>query len=233
MKIIIFYGLKRSGNHFVLSTIMQHYKNIVHINNLNKLNYKIFIKNKDVEITVREKDQWLSGVKGADCVILSLENRTINETEIHKFITNEEDVNVVLLLRNPYNQLSSAWKVYNKDAEKVTSHLKLWPSYARYFLNENNNYDFINIRILYDKFCENEEYVKKVFEKLGINEVQFDKDLTIHYQKSSFKNGNQARKCYGSLEDCIFHDDPNFLQLFDTNDRKNRFKGLWKKVLNL
>ena len=232
MKIIIFYGLKRSGNHFILSSIMQHFKNSVHINNLFYFNYKNFVKYKQISITKREKDHSLSGIKGADCVILSLENRKINEKEIKQFIKNERDVNVVLLLRNPYNQLSSAWKVYNKDVKKITSHLKFWPIYARHFINENRNYDFIDVRILYDKFCTDEHYVKKVFEQLNIHNIEFNKESAITYQKSSFNEQNHSRKCYGTLNDCIFHDDPNFLALFDVNDRKKRFKSLWKKVLN-
>ena len=158
-------------------------KIVLHINNLFYLNYKNFVKYKQISITKREKDHSLSGIKNADCVILSLENRNINEKEIKQFIKNERDVNVVLLLRNPYNQLSSAWKVYNKDVEKITSHLKFWPIYARHFIDENRNYDFIDVRILYDKFCTDEHYVKKVFEQLNIHNIEFNKESAIYISK--------------------------------------------------
>lgn len=52
MKTILLFGLKKSGNHFIISTILQQYSNYVHINNT-VLSYEKYIKFKNIE---KDKD---------------------------------------------------------------------------------------------------------------------------------------------------------------------------------
>ena len=47
MKTIILYGLRRSGNHFLISTILQQFSNYVHMNNMN-LSYNNYIKYRNI-----------------------------------------------------------------------------------------------------------------------------------------------------------------------------------------
>ena len=48
MKTIIVYGLRRSGNHFLISIILQQFSNYVHINNTD-LSYDKYVKYKNIK----------------------------------------------------------------------------------------------------------------------------------------------------------------------------------------
>jgi hypothetical protein len=47
MKTIIVYGLRRSGNHFLISSILQQFTNYVHLNDIN-ISFNEYIKYKNI-----------------------------------------------------------------------------------------------------------------------------------------------------------------------------------------
>jgi hypothetical protein len=85
MKTIILYGLRRSGNHFLISTLLQQFSNYVHINDLSSLSYDNYIKWKNIEKTKECIDNVWTGFKDVECVVISLENKTINNNELDNF----------------------------------------------------------------------------------------------------------------------------------------------------
>lgn len=223
MKTILLYGLRRSGNHFIISAIMQHYKNYVHINDT-ILSYDEYNKYKNIYKTVNSIDSEYTGFKGVDCVIISMENKIINYQEIEKF-KNEMNIFTLILLRNPYCHLSSAWRIYNKNEILIANLINLWQLYAKEFINNNNNN---LIKILYDEFVINNEYVTSIFNKLGINKISFDKNHYITYQESSFVNPEYSKKIYQNLDECVYGKDIDFIKLFE----KKEIDELWNKVLS-
>ena len=60
MKTIILYGLRRSGNHFLISTILQQFSNYVHINDTD-LSYNKYI---DIKILKKIKKRLI--INGQD-----------------------------------------------------------------------------------------------------------------------------------------------------------------------
>ena len=81
MKTIIIYGLRRSGNHYLISTILQQFTNYVHINDT-ILSYEKYNTYKEIEKTVNQIDNDWTGFKDVECVIISIENQLIKK-KIH------------------------------------------------------------------------------------------------------------------------------------------------------
>ena len=73
MKTIILYGLRRSGNHYLISTIMQQFNNVIHINDVD-LRFDTYNHFKNIKISKRRIDNEWTGFKDAECVIISMEN---------------------------------------------------------------------------------------------------------------------------------------------------------------
>jgi hypothetical protein len=218
MIIILFFGIRRSGNHFVISQIINNFKNIVHMNDV-ELSYTEYNIYKNIEITQNRIDCKYTGFKNAECIIISMENKIINFNELQKF-NSEKNVYPIILLRNPYNMAASAWKVYKKNIYLTKEIIDLWILYANIFI-ENNNL----IKILYDEFNVNENYAYNILNIIIKNPI-IDKNIKITHQISSF-NDNNSQKSYGNIEDCIYYNDPDFIQLF--NDI-NIIKNIWNKI---
>ena len=138
MKTIIIYGLRRSGNHYLISTILQQFTNYVHINDT-VLSYDKYQKYKDIEKTVTHIDKDWTGFKNVECVIISIENQLINNYDIDKF-HNIPNSYTLMLLRCPYSHFSSIWKVYDKDKPLLIHLIKLWKLYAEEFKNPTSKH---------------------------------------------------------------------------------------------
>ena len=223
MKIVILFGLKRSGNHYLLSNIIQNYDNHVHLNDTD-LSYSKFNSFRDIEVTNRRIDRKYTGFKGVDCVILSCEDK-INFGEVTKFLTNkseEDEVYPILLIRNPYNNMSSLKKKF-PNMKVMQSKIRLWQIYAKFFISDESN-EFI--KIVYDHFCTDPKYFKDKLDKLNINVDNIDKSVEINYQQSSFQNESQSRRYYGNLITCVYANDKSFVKLFDKTD----IEELWDKI---
>ena len=218
MIIILFFGIRRSGNHFVISQIINNFKNIVHMNDV-ELSYTEYNIYKNIEITQPSIDLKYTGFKNAECVIISMENKIIDFNELQKF-NSEKNVYSIILLRNPYNMAASSWKRYNKNIHCTKEMIDLWILYANIFIENNNLF-----KILYDEFNVNENYAYNILNIIIKNPI-IDKNIKITHQFSSF-NDNNSQNSYGNIEDCIYYNDPDFIQLF--NDI-NIIKNIWNKI---
>lgn len=224
MKIILLYGLRRSGNHFLISTILQQFQTWVHINDVG-LSYDDYIIYKNTPKTLGRIDREYTGFKGVDCVLISMEDKQIEYEELAKFST-EEDVHSIMLLRNPYNNAASLWQMTRKCPEYTSNCISLWKIYASQYLSDTP----IHLKVLYDKFATDENYVTECLSRLGIQNTTIDNTITHPFQRSSFKDETLSKKCYGGLADCNFKNDPAFLELFD-NETIQDIDKLWNQVL--
>jgi len=221
MKTIIIYGLRRSGNHFLISTILNKFNNHVHLNDV-ILSYDLYQINKDKEITINYSDNKWKGFKGTDCLIISMEDKEIDFNELEKF-NNIEDCHKILLLRSPYTNFSSLWKVSKKKKKKkIPELIILWEKYANYFIEDNNF-----VKVLYDELATNNKYKNNILKKMNINTKDVNNYIS-KYQKSSFNNEKTSHQVYKNLNNCIFCKDLEFCELF--KDRK--INTLWKKIKN-
>jgi len=221
MKTIILFGLRRSGNHFVISTILQQYSNYVHINDT-ILSLDKFIQYGKIKANRKRVDSKWTGFKGVECVVISMENKMINFEEIKKF-NKIPDCYLVILLRCPYDHLSSVWKVYNKNENETIKIIKLWKMYSRIFYG-NNNF----IKILYDKYSSNKKYLIDILQnQMKIKIKSLNMNGFAKWGNSSFRNKENSKRIYGKLETCVCKNEPKFIKLL--NDKE--IKKLWLVVL--
>lgn len=220
MKTIIVHGLRRSGNHFLISIILQQFSHYVHINDTD-LSYDKYVKYKNIEKTKERNDERWTGFKDVECVVISLENKTINNNELDKF-RKIDNCYFLILLRCPYCHFSSVWNVYNKNKNRLLEIIKLWKIYAEYFIH-NNGF----IKVLYDELSSKEKYKINLLKKLGIDNININENKEIMWQKSSFNSNSVNKKqVYKTLENCVFKDDENFLKLVKDKEIDN----LWDLV---
>ena len=221
MKTIILYGLRRSGNHFLISLILQQISNFVHINNNDDFSYENYIKWKNIEKTKDRIDHNWTGFKDVECVVISMENKTINNNELDNF-KKLDNCYFFILLRCPYCHFSSVWRAYLKNECKLLEIVKLWKIYAEFFIY-NNNSEFI--KVLYDELATNKKYIFNVIKKIGINNININKEKYIKHQTSSFII-NLSSQTYKTLNTCIYANDKEFLNI--VND--NKIENLWNLV---
>lgn len=176
MKAVYFFGLRRGGNHGVLKMFFNPDLDlkIVHMNDTRLLvdEYNEF---KNINITEHKIEGEYTGFKNSDYAIFSIENGRIKFKELDRLrsTNNPDDICVIALLRNPYNQLSSVWKVYNNNIGKTQTCIKMWIMYANVFLKAD---DRINKYILYDKFYTDKEYRDNIIDNLGLDSDSYNKN---------------------------------------------------------
>lgn len=226
MKTIILYGLRRSGNHFLISNILQHFDSVVHINNCQEFSFNNYQKFKSINITAHRSDRKFIGFKNAECVLISMENKIIDQNELDK-LKSVDDCHLMLLLRNPYNNLASAWKQYILNSkpnrakpEQVDQIHSLWIDYAYQYLTG----DMVNV--IYDSFTESEEYRREIITSLGIHIQDVNLNQKIKWQCSSYSDNAKKQKIWGTLKDSVYADDPEFIKLFETGEHEK----LWTQI---
>lgn len=224
MKTIILYGLRRSGNHFLLSLILQQFSNFVHINNNDDFSYENYIKWKNIEKTEDRVDHTWTGFKDVECVVISMENKTINNNELDNF-KKLDNYHFFILLRCPYCHFSSVWRAYLKNECKLLEIVKLWKIYADFFIY-NNNSEFI--KVLYDKLVTDKIYIFNIIKNIGVNNI--NTEHYIKHQSSSFGNG-MSRQTYKTLKTCIYANDKDFLNIVNDNEIENLWNLLKTKEL--
>ena len=228
MKTIVLYGLRRSGNHFVISNILNQFKNSVHINDCRNFSFDQYQKYKNIRITQHRTDNGFTGFHGCDCLIISIESAKIDYKELDKF-KNLGEFYPFLLLRNPYHNIASAWKEYTQNgkpktnlyAQRFNEVIQLWPYYAEEYLKNKIH------TILYDEYVNSLEYRNSVLEKLEIQSISTETPKKITFQKSSFADKSKVAKTYGGLKDSVFYGEPNFMNIFNDSS----FELLWDKIV--
>lgn len=225
LKTILLFGIRRSGNHFLLSTILQHFESdkknsCVHMNDVS-LSFKKYQHFKTKRVTRTRIDRGYTGFAGAKCVILSMENKPIDMAEIAKFKTHTPDCHVILLIRNPYDNLSSAWKIYFKMHSVMKKMVALWREYSAMYLDTSESTESF-VRVLYDNFVSSSHYREAVIQKLGITPIgenNLDLEKSITWQTSSFNSSDKAkgRRVFSTADTCNFCHVDRFRQLFNDN----------------
>lgn len=226
MRVIILYGLRRSGNHFLISLILQNYTNHVHINDINNMTYDNYLKYSNINVSQRYSDNHWIGFKGVDCVVLSVENQVIDPIQLETFRT-IPDISIVVLLRCPSSHFSSVWKVYNKGIDRLCEIVRLWDVYADYLLSLHD----VTIKVVYDELVTNDVYRnKRLKEIINKHPILDQSQKMIKYQHSSFANRKQQCMVYTDFTTCIFKDDLRFMSLIDHTAVHSKWLLVLKKM---
>lgn len=218
MKTIIIYGLRRSGNHFLISSIIQQQLNknkkskISHINDLNKLDYNKYLEHSKLEIEKDFNNGTFINFKGADLVILSLEDKIPDLEELKKFDENINDLYKFIIIRSPYTNLSSLFEISGKNINSIKdNYINKWiKNYKFYISNENNL-----IKVFYDKFTENLKYRQNILKNIGYENIIIDDTYIVNYQESSYKDKKKQKQTYKGLYNCSNSDNELFIKLIE------------------
>ena len=198
MKIIIWHGIRRNGNHGLIQLF------------LNSLNYRyIFCNNTILNYeeynSYNDENSRFKGYKNVKLLLLSIENKKINLDEIYKFNNFGNSNNIikkVIIIRNPYNMLASNYKYFNKNTIYLEEIIKLWIDYCKFILSEN---DFITI--FYDKFYNDDNYKEEIEKQLDIKFNYNFINKRENYSISSFMdtNTNEFNRYLHYIDDVEFN----------------------------
>ena len=181
MKTILLFGLRRSGNHFIISTILQQYNNYVHINDVD-LSFDKYNKFKNIEKDKERISRKWTGFKNVECVVISMENKVKDFDLLEKF-NSIDDCYPIVLLRCPYSNFSSVWKTYHEDKDRLIEIRDLWKLYAKKVIEKNNF-----VKIIYDKYTLDDEYILERLRSMNIEIKNINNNKYINNQKSVFKS---------------------------------------------
>lgn len=134
-----------------------------------------------------------------------MKNNKIDFKELEKF--NEiPNVYPIILITNPYNNLCSAWKVYNQNQDFAKAMKNLWIEYATLYLQDNDL-----IKVSYDRFYADEPYRISVLQAMSISYHTVKQETENHtkWGHSSFQDPSQQRGLNATLTNNPFCKDPN------------------------
>ena len=238
MKLIILIGLKRSGNHGITNLILKNQKNYLHLNDLTDFTYENFQNFSKKQSNIQTMDQKWCGFKNKDLLLISLENIELNAM-VNKICNFKEKKNIILLIRNPFNNLASAYKYFIE--KKIGNGLFLlqqmkilWKQYCQFILKNQSFYHWsastssTSTCILYDKFYSNLEYRKQIFKELEIEYKEEHLNEITGYGRSFFDlNAKNTDKQDIFNRWKYFKDDKYFIQ-YVLND--SELLRLWNSV---
>ncbi len=234
MKVILWWGLKRSGNHGILNLILKSTSPSMHLNDVS-LSYDHFkvIQNEPFVKNINPKlcnnngiDREYIGCLGSALTVLSMEDKMPNFADIKKFEKSQKTLFKCLIIRNPFDMLISIYKEFEQSHSKLMKSLNMWFEQVKNILN--NNYKMNGfILISYDKFYESEQYRQNIFTKLEINYDKIKKYLDVRkgHARSSWRNCgiNCDKKQY-------FSDDAFFCKNVTNNQI---LKNTWLAIKNI
>lgn len=200
------FGLRRSGNHMVIGSIVSCFddKEVFFLNDVltpkNVLAYQRrgtsrcgigsedteYMNNLASKLVSRSSYNPQSFRCWRKCLIQSYEDvnlKIIKEIETQKIGTSQRVCNV-LIIRDPYNWLASRIQFKRRKVRefKVDKQItELWKQYAREYLGETNILGDRKVCINYNLFVSDKKYQKEVCDKLGLpfEKMSFDHKLNF------------------------------------------------------
>lgn len=207
-------GLKRSGNHGIITWIRRHYNERVwHLNDVspNRNPYRNLYEHyskKDL------KQEAQGSFSQKECLIYNHENYTL-ESLTNSLLEKKHDLYLgkshtrydLLILRDPYNTFASILKGQINDnnfsyvhtlPQNHKSITQLWLDYAKEFLGETNYLKYNRVMVNYNQWISDQNYRKNISKKLGLDFCDTGFNVVKNYGGGSSFQGtefnNQANK---------------------------------------
>ena len=224
-------GMNRSGQHAVIYWLLAHIpedqycfcNNSYKINPFLKLKYPIKgNKNKEVK----------------DYMIISYENWYIQDKfndafrlERDKYIGKTEKYIDIVIMRDSYNWVASAWKIWDKDKlfldmkdriEHTKKYIEKWKSHCYEYMGKSD-YMKNEIFVIFNRWHTDKEYRKSIIEKLGLEFT--DKNFNVLARTSSsfddrekYQDRANDMKLNNRWE--YYKNDNNYWDMFDKESKK-------------
>ncbi len=193
-------GLRRTGNHAIISWIQEQEKaqkqgTVFHINNveINENPYRYKYHNlcyhfPQYKWSIEKfKQQKIGNLTPKYCLIYSYEDYALAEVFSHKFeqkhdlyLGKTQDRYDLLIIRDPFNLLASRLK-NNFLAVKSSqgNFVDLWLDYAKEYLGETNQLQHNKVCVNYNLWVNNRDYRQEIASKLDIEFTDVGID-TVH-----------------------------------------------------
>ena len=196
MKNYIILGMKRSGHHAIVYWIAHNLAGKAKLYN----NCRCSLDGKELILT--EYDSNIIGDGKHNINIFNIEDFNTNLLKNYDFRTlkkdKDDELHIVLVLRNPFNWIASSVKGGGGPCKWIISRVELWKKQAKLFLN-NVDYNYIYM-VNYDKWFSNIEYRYKLSSKFNLD--SFDNLINFtsprgngsSFDKLKFKNKAQDMK---------------------------------------
>ena len=201
-------GLRRSGNHGIITWIKRHYNNDVwHLNNVSPQTnpYRHLYQHYPREKLKKEAKGIFSK---KECLIYNYESYTL-ESITNSTVEKNHDLYLgksqtkydLLILRDPYNMFASIRKGQikkKKDFLYLNTHPnnqksipELWLDYAKEFLGETNYLKQNRVMVNYNQWVSDQDYRRKISEKLGLEFCDAGFNVVKNYGGGSSFNGTE------------------------------------------
>ncbi len=198
-------GLKRSGNHAIITWLRRHYQERVwHLNDVapGRNPYRHLYEHYSRPALKQEADGNFSQKK---CLIYNYENYTF-ESIINSLLEKKHDLYLgksqirydLLILRDPYNTFASILQGQINDNNFSYLHTlpknkktitELWLDYAKEFLGETNYLQHKKVTINYNQWTTSEQYRNNISEQLGLDFCDAGFDIVKNYGGGSSFQG--------------------------------------------
>ena len=190
MRVILVNGMRRSGNHPIISWIVSHFPSAIHFNNVSMRTKPMWkrptsvqcftdgakFSGKDNRAAIEAQD-----LSPFSAVIISTEDKTPAQADeiLDKHFPDLDEWESIVILRSFYNTYVSRDQQYKKIMKKPTPMfadnycldrcVSVWPALADKSLEEN--------QILFDKWVESPKYRRQASKRLGLGKNPiFDMD---------------------------------------------------------
>ncbi|MDJ0532536.1 MAG: hypothetical protein QNJ70_08565 [Xenococcaceae cyanobacterium MO_207.B15] len=200
-------GLKRSGNHGIITWIRRHYhERIWHLNCVSPRRnpYRHLYEHYSRE-ALKKEAQGIFSKK--ECLIYNYENYTL-ESITNCLLEKNHDLYLgkshtrydLLILRDPYNTFASMLKGQINDNNFYYLHTlpknpksitELWLDYAKEFLGETNYLQHNRVMLNYNQWVSDQDYRRKISEKLGLEFCDAGFNVVKNYGGGSSFNGTE------------------------------------------
>ncbi len=204
-------GIKRSGNHGIITWIRRHYQDhVLHLNKvLPKQNpYRFLSEHFTKEKLIKEAK---GNFTQKECLIYSYENCLLSdvtdplfELKHDLYLGKSQERYDLLILRDPFNMAASMYRklqegsdVYMKVYSSNQNIMTLWLDYAKEFLGETNYLKHNKIVVNYNEWCLNRDYRQQISKKLGLEFSDAGFNIVKGYGGgSSFDGKNMDGKAF-------------------------------------
>ena len=227
-------GLKRSGNHGIITWIRRHYnEGVWHLNDVSPLKnpYRHLCEHYPKEALKQEAKGIFSK---KECLIYNYENYTLEsitnsifEKKHNLYLGTSHTRYDLLILRDPYNTFASILKgqINTNNFTYLHTHPKnqksiaeLWLDYAKEFLGKTNYLKHNRVMVSYNQWVSDKDYRKNISQKLGLDFCDTGFNVVKNYGGGSSFHGtefnNQASKMDVLNRWQEFIDDKEYKKMF-------------------
>lgn len=207
-------GLPRSGHHGVIGWLTGHFTgDVLHYNDV------AIAEHADAEkahLFINSNDS-----RFRELYIFNVENRDlpwvvtgINTNRWKTYNGPSDATKYMLVLRDPYNNFASYWKMFGPDSFFSSGIAYRWKQYAREFLGLTNFLPKDTVKVSFSEWFTNEAYRRRISECFGLT----FSDARLHEPygaASAFENDVADARQRKALDRWrSFSTDPNFLSIF-------------------